>query len=133
MGRKKFNNFSKEKKQDISDKINGKINEITSLKKSYEENLDIFDAVNDEMKTLFECDLNCSTCGPDDKGSCMQNFRLANVFLQRQCRHLIHIIDNQIDAFANILEGAGIIIEGLKSAEKSKKEEIEGRDPNYYR
>ncbi len=133
MGRKKFNNFSKEKKEDISNKINGKINEITKLKKSYEKNLDIFDAVNDEMKSLFECDANCSTCDKNDIGKCMQNFRLANIFLQKQCRHLIHIIDNQIDAFANILEGAGIIIEGLKSSEKSKKEEIEESDPDYYR
>ena len=88
MGRKKFSGLSPEKKREISDKINAKINEITSLKKTYEENLDIFDAVNDEMKDLFECDLNCTTCDQNDLGNCLQNFRLANVFLQKQTRLL---------------------------------------------
>lgn len=127
MGREKFNNLSTTKKQIISNEINAKINEITKLKKSYKENLDIFDAVNDEMKSLLECDSDCSTCDTNDIGKCLQNFRLANIFLQRQCRQLVHIIDNYLDTFSIILEGAGIIISGLKIENKEKK-----GDTHYY-
>lgn len=133
MGRKKFDSFSKEKKQSVSDEINVKINEITRLKKSYEENLDIFDAVNDEMKTLLECDADCSTCDKNDIGRCMQNFRLANVFLQRQCRQLIDIINHYINSFATVLEGASLIIAGLKAEEVEEKIKQKEREIDYYR
>lgn len=128
MGRKKFEGLSKDKKKSIGDKINAKVNEITRLKKSYHENFDIFEAVNDEMKDLFECNLTCDTCGPDDRGKCMQNFRMANIYFQRQCMILVKTINNYLEVFENILNGLGHEI--LGQLEEKPKEEKSDKD--YY-
>lgn len=129
MGRKKFEKFNDNKKKEIQKKIVDKINEITQLKKSYSENLDVFEAVNDEMKDIFECDLDCSTCGIDDRGKCLQSFRLGNVFFQKQCRILVDIINEYVDVFEKILNNLGYEI--LK--EIDVKPQKEKSDLDYYR
>ena len=131
MGRKKFKSYNKEKKNEIVNKINTKINEIVKLKKSYQENLDIFEAVNDETKDLFECDLTCDTCGEEDRGKCMQNFRMGNIFLQRQCLILITTINSYLEVFEKILTDLGyeILADMGINPEKERKES----DMDYFR
>jgi len=86
MGRKKWNRLSNEKKQELTDKIIAKMDELTKVKNDFEQEFDFFDAINNEIKDCFECNLDCSTCTNDDRAHCMQNFRVTSLYVLKKLK-----------------------------------------------
>ena len=128
MGRKKWNKSTDKEKKKIWEKIQNRINNVTELREGYQENLDVFDAVNDKIGDYFECDMDCSTCNCEDRAKCMQGFKLANIFLLKKNRMLLEMYEEYIEGISDVLHGAASIIEELvteKDEKKTKKKEIE--------
>ncbi|MHA1748707.1 MAG: hypothetical protein ACTSYF_08740 [Promethearchaeota archaeon] len=107
--------MSEDEKESFSKKILDAINEITRMRESYEEEKKIFDEINDKIQSLFECDLECTTCSPEDRAKCMQNFRVANIFLQKETRYVIHVFNEYLNVFNEI------IVKLVKSLENKKE------------
>ena len=92
MARKKT--LTKEEEKTIKQNI---LNVITKVKKTYEENLDVFEAVNDHLKDIFECNLDCNTCSEEEWKECLQRFKEGNVFWIIKIREMEYMIKNMID------------------------------------
>ena len=135
MSRKRFNALDEDQKRKVGEQIIRKMDDIAAMKDSFLDEFDIFDAVNDEAKTLFECNMDCRDCTSEDRANCMQNFRVANVFLLKQIRQMEHIITEQMVTFHDLLLEIGEIFtnKGEISEEKDKKlEKIDESAEQYY-
>lgn len=81
MSRKKWNSLSEEQKKKLYTKIMDKWDKLTEISPDLDNALDIFEAITDHTKDLFECNLDCSDCTLEDLKKCVQNFRQANIFM----------------------------------------------------
>ena len=121
MGRTKWNKLTDEKKAEISSEIVVFMDEVTKKKDKFTQEFDFFDAINDEIKSLFECNGDCSTCSVEDVKHCLQNFRVANVYLVKKLK----LYDQGLEKF---MEGMEIwcktFLKWLK-ADSDIEEEIE--------
>lgn len=68
-----------------ADDLHTKLNEkILELKDNILEEFDMLELVEDSIKDVFDCDLNCVTCSNDERGKCMQGFKKGNIFWLRK-------------------------------------------------
>lgn len=86
MGRVKWNKLSPEKKKEISQEIVIYMDKVTDMKEKFDQEFDFFDAINDEINSLFECDMDCITCDIENVKSCVRNFRIANVYMLKKIK-----------------------------------------------
>jgi len=61
----------------LSDKIVG-------LRDSVLEEFDLIELIEDSIKDVFSCDLNCATCTREEQGKCLQNFKVGNLMWLRK-------------------------------------------------
>ena len=71
--------FKKDEKTDMD-----LIEKITKLSEDIREEFDMMEVIEDEIKDLFSCDLNCKTCSVEEQGQCLQNFKKANIYWLRK-------------------------------------------------
>ena len=128
MSRTKFNNLKEDEKRKIGEAILLKMNDLAAMKDKFLDEYDIFDAVNDEAKSLFECNMDCRDCTSEDRANCMQNFRVANVFLLKQIRQMEYIITEQMVTFHDLL----LEISGIFSNVDKKEEKTIESTQQYY-
>ena len=100
MGRESFNKLTDEQKDKIHDQILAKMDELTNMKATFEEEFDFFDAVNDEAISCFECNGKCPDCNLEDLKKCMFNFRQGNIFLLKKLK----LYENSMDKFMEGIE-----------------------------
>jgi hypothetical protein len=86
MGRVKWNKLSPEKKKEISKEIVTYMDKVTNMKEKFDQEFDFFDAINDEINSLFECNMKCITCELEDVKTCLYNFRIANVYMLKKLK-----------------------------------------------
>lgn len=106
MGRKKWENLSKEEKKKFKQKIIKKMDELTNMKERFNEEYDFFEAVTDEAKDTFECNLDCTDCGINDIKKCVQNFRVANIYLLKLLKldmASLHMFMEGLDSYMKAL------------------------------
>ena len=95
MGREEFNKLTDKQKDEIHDQILAKMDELTEMKESFDEEFDFFDAVNDEVIGCFECNGICTSCTVEDLKKCVYNFRVGNVFLLKKLK----LYENEMGKF----------------------------------
>ena len=75
----------KGKLKEEADKIHEKLNDkILELRDNILEEFDLLELVEDSIKDVFACNLNCVTCSSIERGKCMQGFKKANLFWLRK-------------------------------------------------
>ena len=57
---------------------------LYTLSQSVDEEFDIMELVEDSIRDIFKCNLDCATCTPREQGECMQSFRKTNLYLLRK-------------------------------------------------
>jgi len=68
-------------KQEVEETLYDK---LVKISESIEEEFDMMELIEDEIKDLFRCDLNCWTCSHEEQGKCMQKFKKANLYWIRK-------------------------------------------------
>ena len=80
MSRKKWKRLTKKGKDEFVSKMNDIQLKLTDIENNWEKIFDLEESINDNLKTLFECDAECMSCNIKDVKTCLLNFRKANVF-----------------------------------------------------
>jgi len=111
MGRKKWNKLTQKKKEELSNKIVEKMDELTNLRDTFEQEFFFFDVLNNEIEDCFECDLECVSCSNEDRAMCMQNFRITNLYILKKVKmyeegmyKFMFGIENWCKLFLNLLK-----------------------------
>lgn len=64
--------------------INKLTDKLNSYSNSIAEEYDIMMLIEESIRDVFSCDLDCSTCTPKEQGQCMQAWKKANLYLLRK-------------------------------------------------
>ncbi len=107
----------KEEADIIHEKLNKKIME---LRDSVLEEFDMIELVEDSIKDVFACNLNCVTCSSIERGKCMQNFKKTNLFWLRK-------IAQDETMIKDIVEKMDIMREALVEMMEKTKEYYSGQ------
>jgi len=95
-------------KKEESDKKQQDLNEkILELRDSVLEEFDMIELIEDSIKDVFDCDLNCATCSREEQGKCMQGFKKANLYWLRkiaQDEHMLKDIVEKLDGMRETLQ-----------------------------
>lgn len=98
------------------------IKRITKLSEDIREEFDMMEAIEDEIKDLFSCDLNCKTCSVEEQGQCLQNFKKANLYWLRKIvqdeKYLKDIVEKMDEMRETLFELADALKISLKLATK---------------
>ena len=120
--KKDLSKFGKEAVKKIMDKL-------YTLSEKVEDEYDIMELVEDNIRDIFECDLDCSTCSREEQGKCMQNFKKANLYLLRK----LYLDEVLLKEFTqDILEMIDLVAETRNVLELEKKT-IENETKEKYR
>lgn len=100
----------KGKNIDDAVKEHEKINiKLIELRDNVLEEFDMLELVEDSIKDIFSCDLNCVTCSNNERGKCMQDFKKANLYWIRKIAqdelYLKQIVE-QMDEMRILLQDA---------------------------
>ena len=75
----------KGKKKEQSEIEHEELNKkILELRDSVLEEFDMLELVEDSIKDVFDCNLNCVTCSNEERGKCLQSFKKANIYWLRK-------------------------------------------------
>ena len=119
------------------------IEAIVRLTDDVLEEFDMMELIEDEIKTIFQCDLHCKTCSKEEQGICLQNFKKGNLYWLRKIaqdeKMLKDVVDDMLSVKENLVELAEALSLNIKSI-KSKtdwnaKVEVEKekrKNPMYY-
>lgn len=80
MGRKKWKRLTKKGKDEVVTRMYDLQLKLTDIENNWEKIYDLEESINDNLKALFECDSECTSCTQKDQANCLLNFRKANVF-----------------------------------------------------
>jgi hypothetical protein len=95
----------KGKKVDDAVKEHERINiKILELRDNILEEFDMLELVEDSIKDIFSCDLNCVTCSNDERGKCMQSFKKANIYWLRKISQDEWMIKDVVDKIDGMRE-----------------------------
>jgi len=75
--RKEMTKIGKDAVKKIMDKL-------YALSEKVEDEYDIMELIEDNIRDIFACNLDCSTCSSKEQGECMQTFKKANLYLLRK-------------------------------------------------
>lgn len=103
---------NKGKKIEDSIKEYEKINiKILELRDNVLEEFDMLELVEDSIKDIFSCNLNCATCTREEQGKCMQSFKKANIYWIRKIaqdewmiKDIVEKIDGMREALVEMME-----------------------------
>jgi len=130
--------FKKDEKTDMD-----LIEKITKLSEDIREEFDMMEVIEDEIKDLFSCDLNCKTCSVEEQGQCLQNFKKANIYWLRKIvqdevflKDIVEKMEEMRDNLFELAEALKISLELAKKRndlnERMKKKMDIRRQQMYY-
>ncbi|MHA1408723.1 MAG: hypothetical protein ACTSQY_00145 [Candidatus Odinarchaeia archaeon] len=118
---------------------------ITELRDNILEEYDMMELIEDSIKDIFNCNLDCSTCTREEQGKCMQNFKKANLYWLRKIAQdekiLIDIVEKMVEMkdalFELVKKTKRILFEAndekiKKHKEIVKKEMMDNKKFNYF-
>ena len=119
----------KNKNDDLKNEALKKIKEkIYSYSETIREEYDIMELVEDNIKDIFNCDLNCSTCSREEQGQCMQSFKKANLYFLRK----LYLDETKLMEFSqNILEMIELVEETRNILERDKTKRLKDSKDKY--
>lgn len=119
------------------------IETIVRLTDDVLEEFDMMELIEDEIKTIFQCDLNCKTCTREEQGQCMQSFKKANLYWLRKIaqdeKMLKGVVDDMLTVKENLVELSEALSLSIKAIKKptdfvaraeEKKEQL--KDHQYF-
>lgn len=122
------NELMKYKGKKREEKSQELIKKIGELADDIREEYDMMELVEDSIKDIFKCDLDCSTCTPEDQGTCLGNFKKANLFWLRKIRQdeeiLMNIVEKMDATRLLISELYSIVKKDLKKVQIDKEEDF---------
>lgn len=104
-------------------------NKISELCEDVREEFDILELIQDSIKEIFDCDLDCSTCSTKEQGKCMQDFKVGNLLLLRKLQQDEYIILDFIQNVEDIIH----LVKDWKQALDAEKDEAENKSKNKYK
>jgi len=109
--------------QEESDESYLKLTEkISELADNIAEEYDLMEFVEDSIKDVFACSLDCAKCRKADMGKCMQGFKKANLYWLRKIvqdeKLLVKVLEEMGDLF-------NLLSEYAKEIEKQRRD-LEG-------
>lgn len=100
---------------------------IFDLRDSVLEEFDMMELIEDSIKDIFSCDLNCATCSDMDRGKCMQSFKKGNLYWLRKIAQQEQILEGIV---SKIDEGTKALVEMNRKTRKMFKD-ITSNDDKY--
>jgi len=126
MGRKEWNRRTEKGKDKIRKKMIALLDRITDIEEDHYKVLDLEESINDNISSLFECDLECPTCTEVDRAMCMLNFRKANIFLMSKVMSYEASFGKYLETFALMIKDIGNdllkVINDIDDATESEEE-----------
>lgn len=117
---------SNEEEKRVMNKLQNKIMELCE---DVREEFDILELIQDSVKEIFDCDLDCSTCSTKEQGKCMQNFKVGNLLLLRKLQQDEYIILDFIQNVEDIIH----LVKDWKQALDMEKREVENKSKERYK
>jgi hypothetical protein len=97
------------------------LEKIQTLADDAREEYDMIELVEDSIRDVFKCSLNCKDCSKIEQGTCMQNFKKANLYWLRKIvqdeKYLKDCVDKMYDmkeALEEMMMYAKKVINNLK-------------------
>jgi len=78
---------------------------LTDIENNWEKIYDLEEAINDNIKTLMECNQDCTSCTPKDRGACLLNFRKANIFYLQKLRSYEEFFLDSVQYLCKFIQG----------------------------
>lgn len=116
MGRKKWKRLTSKGKDKLVKTMYELQLKFTDIENNWEKIYDLEETINDNLKSLFECNAECTSCNEKDRAACLLNFRKANVFYLGK-------IKSYEEFFFDAVQYLGKFIRGLHQFF------VEGKDP----
>ena len=108
-----------------------KLNEkIIEIRDSVEEEFDLMELIEDEIKDLFSCNLECKTCTTEEQGACLSQFKKGNLYWLRkiaQDEWMLKSMSDQINTMRELLLKMNSVVSG-KLRELGARSDIEETD-----
>jgi hypothetical protein len=101
------------------------MDEFTNIKPDLEDVLDKFEAFTDESKDMFECNLDCRDCSVEDLKACVQNFRMANVYILTKVKMYEQALETFIESLSYYVKS---LLEILRYQIEDEEEEEEKKE-----
>jgi len=131
----------KGKLKEEADKIHEKLNDkILELRDNILEEFDLLELVEDSIKDVFACNLNCVTCSSIERGKCMQGFKKANLFWLRKIaqdewmiKDVVEKMDIMRQALVDMMEAQKEYYSGQSTSAsnlKQRKDQIKNKLKN---
>lgn len=105
MGRKKWNRLTERGKDSLAEKIIELQLKLTNIEDHWDHIYDLEETINDNIKTLLECNADCTSCTENDRASCLLNFRKANVFYLAKLKTYEEFFYDSVNFLINFLQG----------------------------
>lgn len=83
------------------------------------EEFDMLEVIQDSIKEVFDCDLDCKTCSSEEQGQCMQAFKVGNLLLLRKLQQDEYII---LDFIQNVEDIMNLTTEWKDALDQEQKE-----------
>jgi len=94
---------------------------IIELRDNVLEEFDMLELVEDSIKDIFDCDLNCVTCSNDERGKCMQNFKKANLYWIRKIAQDEWMIKDIVEKMDEMRHSLAEMMEAQKEYNNTNK------------
>jgi len=101
---------------------------MLSISDSISEEFDILETVEDNIKDIFSCDMNCETCTDTERAICMQTFKKANLYWIRkiaQDERMLESVVQKMDEYRELLTEATAFIRDNIDIKKDESDETE--------
>lgn len=130
MSRKRWKRLTEKGKHDFVKRTYELQLKLTDIENNWEKILDLEEAINDNIKKLFECNADCTSCTGEDRAACLLNFRKANVFFLAKIRTYETFFSDAVNYLVKFVSGIHqVFIEGKDpdevDFEEKQKEELD--------
>ena len=123
MGRKELRRLTKKGREKLREKVGQFRWKLTEIENKYENIYDLEEAIHDNLKAIFACDADCSTCSIEDLKICHQEFRKANIFWVQKLRYYDEILLDYIEYLIKFSQELFKLIEVADEEDEGKKKE----------
>ena len=132
MGRTEWNRLTKKGKEKRRENIVELTNKLTNIEDNFEKIFDLEEAIEDNLKDLFECDSDCSTCSLEDLKLCHQHFRKANLFWIGRFRYYDEVLFESIKYLVEFIQNMHRALEDIEDEEEFKKKDESDESKSLY-
>jgi len=138
MGRKKWKRLTSKGKDEFIKRMYDLQLKFTDIENNWEKIYDLEESINDNIKTLFECNAECTSCNEKDRAACLLNFRKANIFYLGKLKSYEEFFFDAVQYIGKFIRGVhqffvdGTDPEDIDLDLEDKQDSEKGRDQNMF-